>query len=93
MDEMPEFNTPYPDPPHPPKRKPRKPMKRRAQPLSVTINKGRRRKRRTIKRVKPAEVHANGKFTPEVYRLIGALLNLETPMLNFVMEVTKGLKK
>lgn len=85
MNDLPEFNTPEAPSPQPPRRKPRKPMK-------VAAPKKRRRKRR-VARVKPAEVHANGKFTPEIYRLIGALLNLETPMLNFVMEVTKGLKK
>jgi hypothetical protein len=91
MDDMPNFDSPpaatEPKPPKKPKPKPVRQARK-----AVAAMPKRRRKRR-VARVKQVEQHAGGKFTPEIYRLIGALLNLETPMLNFVMEVTKGLSK
>jgi hypothetical protein len=91
MDDMPNFDSPpaatEPKPPKKPKPKPTRQVRK-----AVAAMPKRRRKRRVV-RTKPVETHAGGKFTPEIYRLIGALLNLETPMLNFVMEVTKGLSK
>jgi hypothetical protein len=52
-----------------------------------------RRKRRVRKAPKAVEQHAGGRFTPEVYRVLGALLNLETPLRNFVIEIAKGVSK
>ena len=67
-------------PPMPPKRqKPKPTRKKRGRPLK--------------KAVKAAPKQANGKYPSKVYELIGRLMNLELPLRNFVIEVTKGLSK
>lgn len=87
-DQMPMFDDPPPV--EVPPKKPRKPMRRKAKKLTAAkpVPK-KRRKRRTVK---SAEPHKNY-HTPEAYRLIGTLMNLELPLRNFVMEVTKALTK
>ena len=83
-----------PAPPIKPKPKPtRKRRVRKAVALKpLKSDKIKRRKRRVTK-IKPAEQHHGGKFPPAVYDLIDALMNLELPLRNFVIEVTKGLSK
>lgn len=49
-----------------------------------------RKKRRTVA---PRAEHAGGKFPKEVYDLISRLMNLETPLRSFVIEVTRTLDK
>jgi hypothetical protein len=89
MDDMPNFDSPpTATEPKPPK-KPRQKPTRKARKAIATMPK-RRRKRRMV-RAKPVEQPV--KLPLEIYKLIGTLLNLETPMLNFVVEVTKGLSK
>jgi len=91
MDDMPNFDTPPaatdPKPPKKPKPKPTRKLRK----AMSTIPK--RRRKRRVARVKPVEQHAGGKYPPEIYRLIGTLMNLDLPLRNFVIEVTKGLSK
>ena len=95
MDNLPEFETPAtstePKPPKKPRQKPTKRRKRKpvkvAAPKRVPIK---RRKRRVAKSV---ETHAGGKFTPEFYRVLGALMELESPLRSSVIEIAKGLSK
>lgn len=76
-----------------PKKPRRKPMKRRKVKAAVEKPVVKRRKRRVRKAPKAVEQHTGGRFTPEVYRVLGALLNLETPLRNFVIEIAKGVSK
>lgn len=89
-DQMPMFDDPI-RPAEPPPKKPRqKPMRRKAKKAVEKPKRAKKfRKRRTIK---PTEPHKNY-HTPEAYRLIGTLMNLDIPLRNFVMEVTKALTK
>jgi hypothetical protein len=86
-DQMPMFDDPPPV--EVPPKKPRKPMKARKVKTAKIAAPKKRRKRRTVK-VKQAEPHKNV-HTPQTYRLIATLMNLELPLRNFVMEVTKAL--
>ena len=94
MDDLPTFETPPEPVVDVPIKKPRKPMKRsRGRPKGkVKGPRAVKRKRRVARQPKP-ETHHGGKFPPAVYDLIGALMNLELPLRNFVIEVTKGLSK
>ena len=87
-DQMPMFDDPIPPVEQPPK-KPRKPMKARKVNTAKIASPKKRRKRRTIKQAEP---HKNV-HTPQTYRLIATLMNLELPLRNFVMEVAKALTK
>jgi hypothetical protein len=90
MDDMPDFNTPNAPPLIPPKKPKPKPV-RQARKAVAAMPK--RRRKRRVARIKPVEQHAGGKYPPEIYRLIGTLMNLDLPLRNFVIEVTKGLSK
>ena len=83
--------------PAPPKKPRPKPTRKRRVRKAVALkplksDKIKRRKRRVTK-IKPAEQHHGGKYPQAVYDLIGTLMNLELPLRNFVIEVTKGLSK
>ena len=83
--------------PAPPKKPKPKPTRKRRARKAVVLkppkpDKIKRRKRRVARRPKP-ETHHGGKYSPEVYNLIGRLMNMELPLRNFVIEVTRGLSK
>ena len=92
FDEQPARTEPAP----PKKPKPKPTRKRRARKAVVLKppkpDKIKRRKRRVARRPKP-ETHHGGKYPTAVYDLIGTLMNLELPLRNFVIEVTRGLSK
>ena len=89
-DQMPMFDDPPPV--EQPPKKPRKPMrKKRKAKAAVAPELKKHRKRRTIKQ--PKVEHAGGRYPKHVYDLVGKLMNLELPLRNFVMEVTKALTK
>ena len=58
-------------------------------PGSEPVKVKRPRKPRVVKQDKPH----GGKFTNEMYKLIGALMELDIPSRNLVMEVAKALTK
>ena len=85
------------DPAPPKKPKPKPTRKRRvrkavkvAAPKRVPVK---RRKRRVVKPRSYKNPEQNPACSPEAYRLIGTLMNLELPLRNFVIEVTRGLSK
>jgi hypothetical protein len=83
-DQMPMFEDPAPAEQQPPK-KPRKPMRRKTAKIAAP------KKRRKLRAIKPIGKNVGDKYPPHVYRLIGTLMNLEIPLRNFVVEVTKAL--
>jgi DNA-binding protein Fis len=83
-DRMPMFDDPIPPVEKPPKKPRQKPTRAAPKPVK------KRRKRRTVKPAK-VEQHNNGRYPKHVYDLVGKLMNLELPLRNFVMEVTKAL--
>ena len=95
MDNLPEFETPAtstePKPPKKPRQKPTKRRKRRAMkvaaPKRVPIK---RRKRRVVRAVpaKPSLI-----ITDKAYQLLRDLINLDTPLLNFVVGIATGGRK
>jgi hypothetical protein len=103
--QMPMFDEPpAATEPNPPKKPRQKPTRRKRRDSAKAKNlpapkRGRPRKRRVAK--SPLLAAPYGKsvaspflpMAPQVSRLIGELMNLETPLRNFVMEVTKGLSK
>lgn len=86
-DQMPMFDDPVPAA-QPPK-KPKKPSRKSAKVAAPK----KRRKRRTVKPQPYKNPERKPVFSPEAYRLIGVLMNLDIPLRNFVMEVTKALTK
>ena len=83
--------------PAPPKKPKPKPTRKRRVRKAVVLkppkpDKIKRRKRRVARQPKP-ETHHGGKYPTAVYDLIGTLMNLELPLRNFVIEVTRGLSK
>lgn len=96
MTDLPSFDPPpQTEPPSP--KKPRRKPQRRAVKAAAVVRKRRVPKKRA-KRVSSGwtgekEQHAGGRFTPEVYRLIGTLMALDAPTRNLVIEVAKGLSK
>ena len=93
FDEQPAQSEPAPPkkPKPKPTRKRRSPVKAKNLPIPKRAS-IKRRKRRVARQSKP-ETHHGGRYSPEVYNLIGRLMNLELPLRNFVIEVTKGLSK
>lgn len=85
-DQMPMFD----EPEVPAEPKPRKPRQKPTRKAAKIASPKKRRKRRTVK-VPKAEQHHGGRYPVHVYNLIGTLMNLDIPLRNFVMEVTKAL--
>ena len=84
MDDMPMFDDPITKQDAPKKQKP-KPTRKRRRKIAVA------RKQRTARSYTLTE--AATLLTPKTMQLISALMNLEIPLRNFVMEVTKALTK
>jgi len=71
-----------------PKKPKPKPTRKRRRKLGAV------RKQRVARTPSPQiSERAASKFPPEVYRVIGELMNLDIPLRNFAMEVTKALTK
>jgi hypothetical protein len=85
-DQMPMFDDPAPV--EQPPKKPRKPMRRKTAKIAAPKK---LRKLRKLRAIKPIGKNVGDKYPPHVYRLIGTLMNLEIPLRNFVVEVTKAL--
>ncbi len=95
MNDLPQFETPPAPPaaPDTPKKPRRKPMKKRRKTAKAAAPKKTRRKRRKRVKIAPTETTFPSDMGEEVYRLIGALMHLETPLRSFVIEVTRALDK
>lgn len=95
MNDLPDFNEPAaptePPKPRKPGPKPTRRKKRKVRKAAALPVPKKRRKRRVSKHAVVAAQHHGGRYPPHVYNLIGRLMNLETPLRNFVMEVTKAL--
>ena len=78
--------------PTPPKKPKPKPTRRKSAAHKVEAPKkvAKRRKRRVTK-VKPVEQHHGGKFTDEVYRMIGTLMGMKGSERDLVVDIVKGL--
>jgi hypothetical protein len=77
-----------------PKKPRRKPAKRKAQPLSVTINKGRPKKpRRKIRTpvVRSGRPSVSPVLGAPAFGIVKALLALDEPTRNLVIAVVRGL--
>ena len=82
MNDMPMFDDPIETKPAPPKKpKPRPTRKRRGRPAKKAV------------KAAPKPQHHGGRYPPEIYRLIGTLMNLELPLRQLVMEITRELSK
>ena len=92
---LPMFDDPPADTPTPPKKPKPKPTRKRRKRKAVALkppksDKIKRRKRRATK-VKPVEQHHGGKFTDEVYRMIGTLMGMKGSERDLVVDIVKGL--
>lgn len=94
MSQMPDFD---PDPASlelPASKKPRrKPTRRKAAKIAAPKSARKTRKRRAVKRIAPAANGHGGRFTPEVYRLIGQLMEMAPASRNLVIGIVRGLTK
>lgn len=93
MTDLPNFD-PLAPPAEPvtPKKPRRKPTKRKA-PVKAAAAVPKRRVPKKRKAAPAPESYAGGHFTSEVYRLIGALVELNAKTRNLVIEVARGLSK
>lgn len=98
---LPDFDGPQPAPEQPSPRKPRpKPMRRPAKkkavrapvlkPAKRVAKKRRIRKAMSSKQIVPV-THAGGLFTPEVYRVIGTLMEMKLPDRSLVLSIVDSL--
>jgi hypothetical protein len=103
-DAMPDFEwtDPVAEPPAPkkPRRKPAKKRKAVALPVPKkrAVKKRKVAKRRgrpagSLNKPKPAEQHHGGRFSPELYNLIGQLLGLTAPERAFIYDVVARITK
>jgi hypothetical protein len=93
-DQMPMFDDPPPV--EQPPKKPRKPMRRKAKKAVEKPKRAKKfRKRRIVNKIPfEKEKHPIVHLVPKhIYEVISTLMNLELPLRNFVMEVTKALTK
>lgn len=90
-DQMPMFDDPIPaETPKPPKKPRQKPTKRGAKVAVPKVMK----KRRKIRAAKTAvENHAGGRFTDEVYRMIGTLMGMKGSERTLVLDIVLGLTR
>ena len=77
--------------PTPPKKPKPKPTRRKAKTAKVASPKPVKRRKRRATKVKPVEQHHGGKFTDEVYRMIGTLMGMKGSERDLVVDIVKGL--